>query len=133
MKWGPLRKLGFLVFQVIVVSVLLSVALMVIWAIGAALLSKVERVFSDASTPDKQELCLAVESCDLYLKVRQECAVAGDFENCVRVKMGARYYSRCPTEELPNWALIDVPKQEMPEAACWLFRNGLFKHPPRRR
>lgn len=38
-------------------------------------------------------LCAQKSACSKYAETRQECAVAGNFENCLRVKMGSDDYA----------------------------------------
>ena len=64
------------------------------------------------NTKAQRELC----NCEPYLRVRQDCATAGDFQNCIRVKMGSKDYAHCD--------LKVILKTELPGgAACWLHRN----------
>jgi hypothetical protein len=39
----------------------------------------------------KRALCKAADTCKKYATVRQECAVAGSFKNCISVKMNISY------------------------------------------
>lgn len=59
-----------------------------------------------------QALCRGAEACEAFAKVRQECAVAGDYDLCVKIKMGDRDYSTCAPgggftggtpKDMPNW------------------------------
>ena len=38
---------------------------------------------------NKQYLCLSAKACKKYDEVRLECATAGSFKTCLRVKMGS--------------------------------------------
>lgn len=58
--------------------------------------------------------CRSIQHCDLYAKVRQECAAAGDFRNCISVKMGARNYTGC--SEMGGGKLTF---STLPAGFCW--------------
>jgi hypothetical protein len=44
-----------------------------------------ERAAADENT---KRLCALKSKCAKYGRVRQECAVAGDFQNCLQIRMG---------------------------------------------
>jgi hypothetical protein len=41
----------------------------------------------------RRNLCAAKARCSAYGEARQTCATAGDFENCLQIKMGNEYSS----------------------------------------
>jgi hypothetical protein len=58
--------------------------------------------------------CETAHTCKRYGKVRQECAVAGDFKNCVTVKMGdnmsyAEFATDCHDDGTVRWQLTNAP------------------------
>ncbi|WP_448955734.1 hypothetical protein [Labrys neptuniae] len=53
---------------------------------------KKQKAASEMAFQDKlKNICPAEFACSTYAKTRQDCATAGDFNNCVRIKMGADY------------------------------------------
>lgn len=67
-------------------------------------------------TTSQRNLC----KCEAYVKVRQDCAIAGDFKNCISVKMGSKDYSRCAL--LAEYGLLS---DDMPSATvCWVHRQS---------
>ncbi|BCH11912.1 hypothetical protein MesoLj131c_61700 [Mesorhizobium sp. 131-3-5] len=58
-----------------------------------AVLADIEAKTADAKAKAQQQkrtkdLCHWADVCSTYGKARQDCAVAGDFQNCIDVKMG---------------------------------------------
>jgi hypothetical protein len=76
-----------------------------------------EQAARDKKNSDyRDELCHVKLACQNYHTARQDCAVAGNFDNCVRVKIGdkdATYTSLCTNDgeinseqyasDMPNW------------------------------
>jgi hypothetical protein len=59
-------------------------------------------------------ICDLVNACKKYATVRQECAVAGNFKNCVNIKMGRDDWSYCSDDgKLPGW-------EQPPAPRCWV-------------
>jgi len=57
----------------------------------------------------RNAVCKQEKTCKRYATVRQECAVAGDFKNCIRVKMSEDYssisqYCTDDGESILGWA-----------------------------
>ena len=48
----------------------------------------------------KRQLCLYKRVCRKYASSRQDCAVAGDFQNCLQIRMGGemRFVSECTND-----------------------------------
>lgn len=68
--------------------------------------------------PKRVEMCYEKTVCHEYSAARQDCATAGDFENCLRVKMGVKKFdivggctndggvgwrSHPPEADIPDW------------------------------
>jgi hypothetical protein len=76
-----------------------------------------------AEKQQTKALCAWKSRCEKYAQARQECAVAGDFKNCLRVKMGSDDYP-LSVSCTDDGKLDDVPESEMPgPVAC--FTSGL--------
>jgi hypothetical protein len=60
--------------------------------------------------------------CNRYRSARQECAVAGNFENCLHVKIGADFSATGSCSE--DGELLDTPI-DMPNIAECLLFNGV--------
>src|SRR5262245_24448684 len=59
-----------------------------------------------AKAANDRALCNTASVCKKYGKVRQDCAVAGNFRNCVQVKMGENTsYAEtdCNDDGTPRW------------------------------
>jgi hypothetical protein len=65
-------------------------------------------------------LCALRATCSRYGEVRQQCAAAGDFKNCIRVKMGAGDFDQTDScTEDGNIAI--APESEIPDrVSCFL-------------
>jgi hypothetical protein len=59
----------------------------------------------------KNELCHYLMACRKYGTARQECAVAGDFNSCIQIKMGKGVASRysCTNDGKPSSQPTDMP------------------------
>jgi hypothetical protein len=69
-------------------------------------------------------LCRISRSCEKYASVRQDCAVAGDFDNCLRVKMGSDMND---TMYCTNDGHITYPPDDMPsKVECLGVRRQSF-------
>jgi hypothetical protein len=66
--------------------------------------------------------CRQIEACEKYADVRQQCATAGDFGNCIKVKMGdesAQLIGGCT-----NDGKSLIPKEDVPNPLrCWVLNN----------
>jgi hypothetical protein len=68
-----------------------------------------------------KNLCRVQSVCAKYSAVRQECATAGNFENCIRVKMGDGAFmeiGRCANDGTVYFAPANMPSR----AQCFFFR-----------
>ena len=66
-------------------------------------------------------LCVAWNACQDYSSARQACAVAGDFTNCVRVKVGDNLdISDCRNDG----SLIEEPPDMPNRLQCMFYRLG---------
>jgi hypothetical protein len=70
----------------------------------------------------KRYLCLAAAACRKYDTVRLECATAGSFKTCLRIKMGddANYIDAC---SLSDGAPALPPPPDTPNALECFFRT----------
>jgi hypothetical protein len=96
---------------------------MVVWA-----LSEVNSTLSNKGLNDyRNRLCHEQLVCTKYKDTRQECAVAGDFNNCINVKMGGEpmYRLSCAGDgELASAA----DKADMPSEIECLLRDVAWRH-----
>jgi len=71
----------------------------------------------------KDFLCRAAAACKKYSEARSQCAVAGNFKTCLRLKMGddASYSGMCSGYE-DGAAAVPLPP-ETPNAVDCFFRN----------
>ena len=68
----------------------------------------------------KTELCRAASICSSYAKARQECAVAGNYDQC----MSIRFSGPSPIYECTNDGKLMYPPDDMPPPlGCWLTLN----------
>ena len=67
-------------------------------------------------------LCGAWNVCQDYSSARQACAVAGDFNNCLRVKLGDSIVSIADCRN--DGTLIDEPPDMPGRLQCMLYRLG---------
>ena len=65
----------------------------------------------------ESQLCSLVPVCRKYGEVRQECAVAGSFRNCVMVKMGNSDFSDCADDG----TIADASSSETPDRLSCFF------------
>ncbi len=65
----------------------------------------------------ESQLCSLVPVCRKYGEVRQECAVAGNFRNCVMVKMGNSDFSDCADDG----TIADASSSETPNRLSCFF------------
>jgi hypothetical protein len=68
----------------------------------------------------KNELCHWAAACKKYGTFRLDCAVAGDFNTCIQIKMGrdARLVSVCTDD-----GRLSSPPKDMPTLSECFFRN----------
>jgi hypothetical protein len=75
---------------------------------------------SKAAKENTKLLCTLKDTCEKYGTARQQCATAGSFQNCVRVKMGSINYEvvdRCTEDGKPS----GIPASEIPDPLnCFL-------------
>ena len=71
----------------------------------------------------KRSLCIEAAACKKYDKMRLECATAGDFKKCLRIKMGSDvvYSERC--SGFIEGAPALPPPPETPNAVDCFFRT----------
>jgi hypothetical protein len=76
-----------------------------------------------ATSEQDRYLCHLESVCENYSTVRQDCATAGNFDNCVKVKMG--------DDDVPlidsctNDGKLAYPPEKMPSSLlCFIFRIG---------
>ena len=82
------------------------------------------QVNSQASIADKQKLCFAARVCKKYSEARLDCATAGNFKTCLRIKMGDDAYafaSMCSGGDIGAAAAALSP--ETPNALECFFLN----------
>jgi len=71
----------------------------------------------------QKELCETANVCKKYGRVRQDCAVAGNFKNCVQVKMNVSYATLetdCNDDGTPRW---QPPNAHTNAIACFFTLN----------
>jgi hypothetical protein len=76
-----------------------------------------------AARAQQKVLCETVNVCTKYGRVRQDCAVAGNFKNCVQVKMNVSYASLemdCNDDGTPRWQPVNVHTNGI---ACFFALN----------
>jgi hypothetical protein len=76
-------------------------------------------------TEYKNTLCHAQMLCGKYSSVRQECALAGDFNNCVSIKMGNDGMWEYPCT-YDGRLINETDRAKVPNTVeCWLRNAGL--------
>ena len=73
----------------------------------------------------RNELCHRQMVCSAYSSVRQQCAIAGDFNNCVSIKMGndAMFQYSCTVD---GSVINEIDRANMPNTIeCWARNAGL--------
>jgi hypothetical protein len=69
-----------------------------------------------------KELCAIKAVCEKYGEVRQQCATAGNYQNCLQIKMGTGDYDKveaCTEDGKPLY----ITSANMPDAiTCFLTR-----------
>lgn len=84
-----------------------------------ALQQAAQRQIADERT---KELCTIKAVCEKYGEVRQQCATAGNYQNCLQIKMGTEDYDKveaCTEDGKPLY----VTSANMPDAiSCFLTR-----------
>jgi hypothetical protein len=77
----------------------------------------------------KDTLCHEQSSCGKYKDVRQQCAIAGDFDNCVSVRMAdehVHYIFQCTND---GQIFSEEDRANMPnQVECFLRNAGLMPH-----
>jgi hypothetical protein len=71
----------------------------------------------------QKAVCETVNVCKKYGTVRQDCAVAGNFKNCVQVKMNVSYATLetdCNDDGTPRWQPANVHTNAV---ACFFALN----------
>lgn len=82
-----------------------------------------QRTEAAASRAAQKALCETVNVCKKYGTVRQDCAVAGNFKNCVQVKMNLSYATLetdCKDDGTPRWQPANVSTNAV---ACFFALN----------
>ena len=70
------------------------------------------RTLQSAAEEEKKYLCRLKTVCKTYATVRQDCATAGNFNNCINVKMGdddAAMTGSCSNDGKPLYPQAKVP------------------------
>ena len=94
-------------------------AVMFVWALNVII-----PLFNKEWNTRRNTLCHEGFICTKYRDVRQQCAIAGDFNNCVNVKMGSEptYRLICTND---GELISSVEKADMPsEIECLLRTVG---------
>jgi hypothetical protein len=70
----------------------------------------------------RRELCRLVAACEKYSAIRLECATAGNFKNCMRIKMGAdaTYIGLCSGFDEGAPAVPSSPETPN-KVECWFL------------
>jgi hypothetical protein len=80
-----------------------------------------------AQAEREKELCHLSGECMRYGQARQDCAVAGDFNNCISVKMGSTdvdFASQCTADG----KIVDAPDDLPSQLRCiWVRANSLLR------
>lgn len=82
---------------------------------------QIEQQKRTEASEQRKYLCRLVPICKHYASVRQECAVAGSYENCIRVKMGSAdtdMIGAC-TED----GTVAFPPKDVPDSVECFFQN----------
>jgi hypothetical protein len=67
-------------------------------------------------------LCAVKSACSKYAEARQECAVAGNFDNCLQVKMGSEDYA-LKDSCTEDGKLAGVSPSDIPDpVSCFIAR-----------
>lgn len=82
------------------------------------------RKAAEAATVEQERyLCRLATVCKKFESVRQDCATAGNFGNCIKVKMGdddAGLIDSCTNDG----KLLYTPEQMPDGLRCFIFRHG---------
>jgi hypothetical protein len=107
-----MRKAGILVAALLwVIALSVVIGPFVSWVSGLK------------NEPRLSELCHQAAACKKYLDVRQECATAGDFRTCMRIKMGnyASWSETC-SGDVEGGPAVPLPPQTPNAVECY-FRT----------
>ncbi len=75
-----------------------------------------------ANREQDKYFCRLETVCEKYGRIRQECATAGSFDNCIKVKMGDDDAGL--TNSCTNDGNVLYPAAQMPNSLrCWGLRN----------
>jgi hypothetical protein len=98
-------------------------AIWVAWMLAGTWLSRTAKPSIPAG--QKSFLCRAAAACKKYSEVRLECATAGNFKTCLRIKMGddASFSEMCSGYD-EGAPAVPLPP-ETPNAVNCFFRNLL--------
>jgi hypothetical protein len=78
----------------------------------------------EKATAERTELCDREDFCEAYGETRQACATAGDFANCIRVKIGDKNLGRLGY--CANEGGLASPPQDRPSSfECFRHRWGM--------
>ena len=75
-------------------------------------------------TAEEKNYCQLKAACGEYQTARQTCAVAGDYSNCMSIKLGSRFYalqSNCDSDGNLRLSTANAP----PDLRCLLCKKGL--------
>ncbi|WP_156771681.1 hypothetical protein [Labrys sp. WJW] len=73
-------------------------------------------------------LCPAELACAAFSSARQECATAGDFQNCLSVKLGddSKYAPYCTNDGNLNPASVSEELPNYARCVTWKYANWLL-------
>ena len=117
-------NVGRSLFQLVTTALWVSLGWVGFFVASGALIfigSEVAAVLkNDEMSQYEDALCHAQFICAKLSDVRQQCAIAGDFKNCVTVKMGDVYYDYAC---LNDGQVAGVDRAKMPNQLECLLRN----------
>jgi hypothetical protein len=88
------------------------------------------------STEQNIAYCHQESACNQYSKARQECAVAGDFNNCVAVKVGVTDVDvsyACASDGSVLYSQPDHPNTMLCEGINLKIQIGSWMSPPHKK
>jgi hypothetical protein len=94
---------------------------------AAAATERAKAKAREAAAVRLDELCERAKTCQRYGAARQQCAVAYDFNNCVKIKMSDdfSYSVLCHDSGRPRGEPADVPSEfQCGLVGRWLQRSG---------
>jgi Ca2+/Na+ antiporter len=98
----------------------------IVWdAVTARSPTPEEKARNEEAKQRKQQLCLAAKACKKYIEARLECATAGNFKTCLRIKMGedSFYSDICGGYDLGAPA-VPLPTETPTAFECFFLTLG---------